>query len=158
MADTAVDTTTTTEISAKELKEKKEVVEEVEEKENGSGDAPANGNGTHTNGAETKTNGADDSEETPVCEKEEEDGEGLDAAKDAEEVAGEEVDHPVKLPADEVEHPVKRPADDEVDHPVKLPADEVDHPVKRPADEEDQLETKKQKTENGESKEAEVKA
>lgn len=28
----------------------------------------------HTNGAETKTNGADDSEETPVCEKEEEDG------------------------------------------------------------------------------------
>ncbi|XP_055773472.1 prothymosin alpha-B-like isoform X2 [Salvelinus fontinalis] len=130
MADTAVDTTTTTEISAK-----------------------------HTNGAETKTNGADDSEETPVGEKEEEDGEGLDAAKDAEEVAGEEVDHPVKCPADEgVDHPVKHPADEEVDHPVKLPADEVDHPVKRPADEEDQVETKKQKTENGESKEAEVKA
>jgi hypothetical protein len=64
-------------------------------------------------------------------------GEGLDAAKDAEEVAGEEVDHPVKCPADEsVDHPVKRPADDKVDHPVKLPADEVDHPVKRPADEE----------------------
>lgn len=41
-------------------------------------------------------------------------GEGLDAAKDAEEVAGEEVDHPVKLPADEVDHPVKRPADEEV--------------------------------------------
>lgn len=79
MADTAVDTTTTPEISEKELKERKG---EVEEKDNGSRDAPANSNGTHTNGAEKKTNCADGSEETPEGE---EDGEGLDAAKDAEE-------------------------------------------------------------------------
>ncbi|KTF78700.1 hypothetical protein cypCar_00032572, partial [Cyprinus carpio] len=48
MADTAVDTTTTPEVTAKDLKEKKEVVEEAAEaaKENGSEDAPANGNGT----------------------------------------------------------------------------------------------------------------
>uniref|UniRef100_A0A8C8HRC8 Prothymosin alpha n=1 Tax=Oncorhynchus tshawytscha TaxID=74940 RepID=A0A8C8HRC8_ONCTS len=89
MADTAVDTTTTTEISEKELKERKG---EVEEKDNGSRDAPANSNGTHTNGAERKTNCADGSEETPEGEKEEEDGEGLD-----------EVDHPVKRPGDEEE-------------------------------------------------------
>uniref|UniRef100_A0A3Q1FGC4 Prothymosin alpha-A-like n=1 Tax=Acanthochromis polyacanthus TaxID=80966 RepID=A0A3Q1FGC4_9TELE len=40
MADTAVDTTATAEVTAKELKEKKEV--EVEEKTD-NGDAPANG-------------------------------------------------------------------------------------------------------------------
>ncbi|XP_023851885.1 parathymosin [Salvelinus sp. IW2-2015] len=121
MADTAVETTTTTEISAKELKEKKEVAEEVmvEKKENGSGDAP--GNETHTNGAEEKTNGAIHSEVTPEVE---EDGEGDDAAEDAEEAADEE----------------------------------VDHPVKRPAEEEEQVETKKQKTENNDSKDAEVEA
>ncbi|XP_064825028.1 prothymosin alpha [Oncorhynchus masou masou] len=125
MADTAVETTTTTEISAKELKEKKEVAEEVMvEKENGSGDAP--GNETHTNGAEEtngakeKTNGAIHSEVTPEVE---EDGEGEDAEEDAEEAA-----------------------------------DEVDHPVKRPAEDEEQGETKKQKTENDDSKEAEVEA
>ncbi|XP_014021792.1 parathymosin [Salmo salar] len=118
MADTAVETTTTTEISAKELKEKKEVAEEVVEKENGSGDAP--GKETHTNGAEEKTNGAIHSEVTPEVE---EDGEGEDAAEDAEEAAA-----------------------------------EVDHPVKRPAEEEEQVETKKQKTENDDSKEAEVEA
>ncbi|KAM9523750.1 uncharacterized protein ACWYII_043288 [Salvelinus alpinus] len=116
MADTAVETTTTTEISAKELKEKKEVAEEVmvEKKENGSGDAP--GNETHTNGAEEKTNGAIHSEVTPEVE---EDGEGDDAEEAAE---------------------------------------EVDHPVKRPAEEEEQVETKKQKTENNDSKDAEVEA
>ncbi|XP_030633533.1 prothymosin alpha isoform X2 [Chanos chanos] len=114
MADAAVDTTTTTEINTKDLKGKQEAVEEVKEveKENGSGDAPANGNGA--------ANGASHDEETPANEGEEE-GDGEKAENGAEE-----------------------------------PADS--HAVKRPAEEEESADTKKQKTENGDSTEAEVKA
>ncbi|KAL7843279.1 hypothetical protein AOLI_G00247910 [Acnodon oligacanthus] len=95
MADTAVDTTTAPEITAKDLKEKKEAVEEVEEapKENGSGDAPANGNGTTTNGASHEETSKEDKEPEEAPE-----GEGEEKA------AEEEADgQAVKRPAEEEE-------------------------------------------------------
>ncbi|XP_030633532.1 parathymosin isoform X1 [Chanos chanos] len=94
MADAAVDTTTTTEINTKDLKGKQEAVEEVKEveKENGSGDAPANGNGA--------ANGASHDEETPANEGEEEAGDGEKAENGAEEPAD---SHAVKRPAEEEE-------------------------------------------------------
>ncbi|XP_016373863.1 prothymosin alpha-like isoform X2 [Sinocyclocheilus rhinocerous] len=99
MADTAVDTTTTPEITAKDLKEKKEVVEEAAEavKENGSEDAPANGNGT------VSTNGAShEEEETHEDEEGGDDEEG--EAEEEENSAEEKADgQPVKRPAEEEE-------------------------------------------------------
>ncbi|XP_044024579.1 prothymosin alpha isoform X2 [Siniperca chuatsi] len=75
MADTAVDTTVTAEVTAKDLKEKKEV-EVEEEKKIDNGDAPANG----TNGAdhsdkveetaeEKHNNGDGNAEEAPPAEE-----------------------------------------------------------------------------------------
>ncbi|CAN2388146.1 Prothymosin/parathymosin family [Pristimantis euphronides] len=108
MADTAVDTTPkSSEVPVtKDLKEKKEVVEEPEKKENGSGDAPANG---------TEKNGADHSEENTEDPEEEEDeaegeGEGEGDEED-EEGEGEETEKDG--------HPVKRPAEDEKEAEIK---------------------------------------
>ncbi|XP_016296955.1 prothymosin alpha-like isoform X1 [Sinocyclocheilus anshuiensis] len=100
MADTAVDTTTTPEITAKDLKEKKEVVEEAAEavKENGSEDAPANGNGT------VSTNGASHEEEETHEDEEGGDDEEAGEAEEEENGAEEEADgQPVKRPAEEEE-------------------------------------------------------
>ncbi|CAL8338811.1 unnamed protein product [Lota lota] len=101
MADTAVETTApTTEVTAKELKEKKEVEVEDDKKENGSGDAPANG----TNGAdhsekaakevaeEKHENGNGKAEETPPAEK----AEAQPVKRSAEEEENEEEEEKVE--------------------------------------------------------------
>jgi len=143
MADTAVDTTTATEITEKELKEKKEVVvEELKEaeKENGSGDAPAKGNGTDTNGADHSDKAAENGEEKKKNGAAEE-GAEEEKKKEEEEVNG-----------------VSAGAAEEGAEEEKKKVVEAE-PVKRPAEEE-KVETKKQKmeSENGDSKEAEVEA
>ncbi|XP_077459735.1 uncharacterized protein LOC144076057 isoform X2 [Stigmatopora argus] len=92
MADTAVDTTATAEVTAKELKEKKEVeVEKKEEDKKDNVDAPANG-----------TNGADHSDKVE------------DAAKEDEHKNGEGKSEEEAPPADKTDaQPVKRVAEEE---------------------------------------------
>lgn len=99
MADTVVDTTK--EVKPKDLKEK--AVEETEKKENGSGDAPANGT-EEENGAD---HAAENAEEVDEEEEEEEDAEGEGEEEDGEEEEGAEEEgddtdgHAVKRPAEE---------------------------------------------------------
>ncbi|XP_066462790.1 prothymosin alpha-like isoform X2 [Eleutherodactylus coqui] len=119
MADTGVDTTSSTEVPAtKDLKEKKEVVEEPEKAKNGGGDAPANG---------TEENGADHSKEKTEDPEEEDD--------DDEEGEGE------------------GEGDEEEEEGEGEETEKDGHPVKRAAEDEKEKETKKQKTENGDSTE-----
>ncbi|KAG9352933.1 hypothetical protein JZ751_017509 [Albula glossodonta] len=122
-----------------DLKEKKEVAEEVEkvEQENGSGDAPANGTVSGIPfplGPQAFvwcTLGAQKTNGADHGEETPEDEEDEEEEGEGEEGEGGEEDG----------------------------AEEADgHPVKRPAEEEEKAETKKQKTENGDSTEAEVKA
>lgn len=93
MADTAVDTTATAEVTAKELKEKKEV-EAKEEEKTDNGDAPANG-----------TNGADHSDKVEKkAEEKHKNGDG----KAEEAPPAEETDaQPVKRAAEEEEEKVE---------------------------------------------------
>lgn len=94
MADTAVDTTATAEVTAKELKEKKEVEAKEEEKKTDNGDAPANG-----------TNGADHSDKVEKkAEEKHKNGDG----KAEEAPPAEETDaQPVKRAAEEEEEKVE---------------------------------------------------
>ncbi|XP_066462789.1 prothymosin alpha-like isoform X1 [Eleutherodactylus coqui] len=120
MADTGVDTTSSTEVPAtKDLKEKKEVVEEPEKAKNGGGDAPANG--TEENGADHSKEKTEDPEEEDDDDEAEGEGEG-EGDEEEEEGEGEETE-------------------------------KDGHPVKRAAEDEKEKETKKQKTENGDSTE-----
>ncbi|XP_072351255.1 uncharacterized protein [Scyliorhinus torazame] len=87
------------EVKPKDLKEKEKNVEETEKKENGSGDAPANGT-EEENGAEHTDENAEDEdeeeeEEEEDAEGEEEDGEEDEGAEEEEETDG----HAVKRPA-----------------------------------------------------------